>query len=172
MRIKNTSSGPVSLSTGRTEIGTDHLVVDGQQIKRKLPTGTAVISVRMDKRTAYLCELAARSQGRSLSNFIEQAVQQTLANSTITTHLNPQRTYLAFDPEFLDAIWDTDEADRLVKLAHFMPELMTFDEQRIWKQIKTQPDLYASHDAASPDVYQGWDLQKIRDDWDRIKTAS
>ena len=35
----------------------------------------------------------------------------------------------------MSQIWDPDEADRFVKLALNYPELLTFDEEKLWKLI-------------------------------------
>ena len=92
-----------------------------------------VVTVRLDPKLKYLAELAARRQRRTLSSFIEWAIEHSL------TRLHPAYAAQADDaPTFMDAapvLWDVDEADRLAKLALNYPELLNHEEQLIWKLI-------------------------------------
>lgn len=84
---------------------------------------TASMTVRLDPKLKYGLEILARKQYRNLSSLVEWSLNKALS-----------------DPEDglpdLDKIWDVYEADRLVKLALYKPELLNFDEQKIWKLIK------------------------------------
>jgi len=42
-------------------------------------------------------------------------------------------------------LWDVDEADRFVKLALNYPDLLTHDEQVLWKLIQENGNLWRGH---------------------------
>ncbi|WP_136798037.1 hypothetical protein [Desulfosediminicola ganghwensis] len=93
-----------------------------------------VVTVRLDPKLRFAAELAARKQRRTLSSFIECAIEQAVENMELNQSDN-ENHYLV---DALKDVWDVEEADRLVKLAVHIPELLTFDEERTWKLIKEQ----------------------------------
>ena len=94
-----------------------------------------VVTVRLDPKLRYLAELAALKLRRTLSSYIEWAVQESLKN-----------VYLATEPEYNDrlhslheegdGLWDVDDPDRFANLALRYPELLTHTEQIKWKLIR------------------------------------
>jgi hypothetical protein len=85
------------------------------------------VTVRLDPRLRYLAELAARKHRRTLSSFIEWALEDALG-----------RVMLEDNKSIADAanrLWDVDEADRFAMLAFNYPDLLTHDEQVLWKLI-------------------------------------
>ncbi|MGQ7939512.1 hypothetical protein [Paraburkholderia sp. D1E] len=100
----------------------------------------------------YLIELAARTQRRTVSSFLEWAAEQAVnacvierRQASIDSHGN--KTYLDLTlGEAADVFWDVDEADRLVKLALQLPSLLTFDEQVVWKRIREDADVWKKGD--------------------------
>lgn len=97
---------------------------------------TETVSIRLDPRLNYLCELAARSQRRTKSSFIEA----TLAEHIQTQVINKWRGSDSNGPntfgECADVLWHVRESQRLVSLGIIAPELMTFEEQHIWALIE------------------------------------
>ena len=97
---------------------------------------TETVSIRLDPRLNYLCELAARSQRRTKSSFIEA----TLAEHIQTQIINKWRNTDSFEPdtfgERADVLWHVRESQRLVSLGIIAPELLTFEEQHIWALIE------------------------------------
>lgn len=93
------------------------------------------VTVRLDPILNYLCELAARSQRRTKSSFIEWAVEQALQEVKVvgTGAFGEDSRSMA---QLSSILWDVDEADRLVKIAFHAPSLMTHEEQLLWKLIK------------------------------------
>jgi hypothetical protein len=96
---------------------------------------TEVFAMRLDPKLKYLAEIAARKQRRSLANFIEWALDQALSNVKLmeTSDFNGQ-----YDRSVLDEaskLWDLEPSDRLIKLAENYPDLLTYEEQIIWKAI-------------------------------------
>jgi len=97
---------------------------------------TETVSIRLDPRLNYLCELAARSQRRTKSSFIEA----TLAEQIQTQVINKWRNSDFDEPntfgERADVLWHVRESQRLVSLGIIAPELLTFEEQHIWALIE------------------------------------
>lgn len=96
---------------------------------------TEVFAMRLDPKLKYLAEIAARKQRRSLANFIEWAVEQALGKVMLleTGGFNGQ-----YDRSVLDEagkLWDLEPSDRFIKLAENHPNLLTYEEQLIWKVI-------------------------------------
>lgn len=89
------------------------------------------VTVRLDPKLNYLCELAARAQRRTKSSFIEWAIDNALKYVTIPGS-NPTTTIA----EEAQVLWDVEEADRLAGLALQAPVLMTHEEQVIWKLVE------------------------------------
>lgn len=97
-----------------------------------------VTTVRLDPKLRYLAELAARKQRRTLSSFIEWAIEDSLNRFNIRES-NGLKTTLQSQAENL---WDVDEADRFAKLAFNFPELLTHDEQIVWKLVRENGALW------------------------------
>lgn len=98
-------------------------------------TRTQVVTVRLDQKLRYLAELAALKQRRTLSSYIEWAIQDSLSRVPLIegTGFNDQSVTVQDEA---DKLWDVDEPDRFVKLAFNYPELLTHDEQIKWKLIR------------------------------------
>jgi hypothetical protein len=93
---------------------------------------TETVTLRLDPKLRYLTELAARIQRRTVSSFIEWAVEQALSRVNL-----PDLTQGEISIESAASIlWDPDEADRLARLGFYYPELLTYDEQVLWKLIQ------------------------------------
>lgn len=91
-----------------------------------------IVTVRLDPEMRYLAELAARFQRRTLSSYIEWAIEESFksAGAMIDTEgdavpVNASR----------GTLWDTNEVDRFIRLAKWAPHLLTHDEQELWKLI-------------------------------------
>jgi len=87
------------------------------------------VTVRLDPRLRYLAELAARRHRRTVSSFVEWAVEKALFEVMV-------RDKGPSVGEIADRLWDVDEADRLAGLAFQFPELLTHDEQVLWKLVQ------------------------------------
>jgi predicted transcriptional regulator len=93
-------------------------------------TRSETVTVRLDPKLRYLADLAARKQRRTLSSYIEWAIEDSLGRTNL---------YPVGDTSIADeasALWDVDEADRFAKLALRHPELLTHEEQVRWKLIR------------------------------------
>lgn len=140
------------------------------------------VTVRLDPKLNYLCELAARAQRRTKSSFIEWAIENALASVGIPGERKSAAGDLYTIEERNSDLWDVDEPDRLVALATFAPSLMTHDEQVIWKIVATSAFLWKGRwedDGEDEEVWR-WDpsqpykiiLERLRAKWDTIKQVA
>jgi len=119
-------------------------------------TRSETVTVRLDPKLRYLAELAARQQRRTLSSYIEWAIEESLS-SIIVKRTENWESSLA-DEAF--ELWDVDEADRFVKLALRYPELLTHEEQIRWKIIQEE-EYFRDKDG-------GFFVSMIRSEWEKI----
>ncbi len=134
--------------------------------KRKSKVGaprTEVFAMRFDPKLKYMAEIAARKQRRSLANFVEWAIERTLES----VYLSEDGSTVA---EASPKLWALDEPDRLVKLATCYPELLTYDEQLIWRVICE----HSTYDRESKIICQFKDknnvnIDVVRDCWEEIQ---
>lgn len=88
------------------------------------------VTVRLDPKLRYLAELAARRQRRTVSSYIEWAIEDSLKHLSLDLNGNGA---LADESE---ALWDVDDADRFARLALRHPDLLTHEEQVLWKLVR------------------------------------
>lgn len=133
------------------------------------------VTVRLDPKLNYLCELAARAQRRTKSSFIEWAVDEAMAQVPVAgTGFGDKRETIA---NLAGRLWDVDEADRLIALAEHAPFLMTHEEQLIWKVILGNGYFWFGHyDDDDNWVYTirpgGAASENIRMHWAKIKEVA
>lgn len=94
---------------------------------------TEVFAMRLDPKLKYLAEIAARKQRRSLANFIEWTIEQALGQVNLEEGGFNDRGITVADMSA--KLWALDESDRLVQLAQLYPDLLTYEEQLIWRVI-------------------------------------
>lgn len=152
----------------------------GEQEKRKSGgsklSRSETVTVRLDPKLRYLAELAARKQRRTLSSFIEWAVEDSLSRVII------QDGGGAFDgvniADEAAYLWDVDEADRFAKLALRYPYLLTHDEQILWKLIQENGYLWRGKYAGSDNEWiwvvgeGGLNFGRLREHWDKFKAVA
>lgn len=132
---------------------------------------TEVVSVRLDPRLKYLAELAARKQRRPLSGFIEWAVEGELRNVILEEKhdsYGSRETISVTDAEATHQLWDVDEADRTVRLALHYPELLTYEEQMVWKLIRECGLLWRGTYNTPAGDFQ-WKVEKDKMRWDLLR---
>lgn len=103
-------------------------------LKKKKKAGcklnrSEIVTMRFDPKLRYLADLAARKHRRTLSSYIEWAVQESLKHVC----LNDQGRSVQDEN---DSLWDVTESDRFVMLAFRYPELLNHTEQIKWKLIR------------------------------------
>ncbi len=105
------------------------------QTTKSFQTGkrrSETVSVRLDPKLRYLAELAARKQRRTLSSFVEWAIECSLAQVNIEEGPNWRTTI----KEAASNLWDVDDAERFVRLAYKYPDMLTHTEQVLWKLVR------------------------------------
>lgn len=87
--------------------------------------------MRLDPQIKYMADLASRQERRSLTSFVEWAIDRALREVPLS--LSGTNGILASDAK--DLLWDIDEAERLRKLAERGPSLLNYKEQNLMNQI-------------------------------------
>ncbi|MDC7814417.1 hypothetical protein [Pseudomonas sp. BLCC-B112] len=131
--------------------------------KRTGETSTTVsVGIRIDPKIKFALDIMGRVQKRSLTAVIEWAIAQAMNQA----HGDFDGKSLA---SVIDKVWSTDESVRLVNLAVYLPEALTYDELRIWETIKASgyfwrhyPDMTFSTD---PDRLE---MVLVTDNWDKL----
>jgi hypothetical protein len=96
--------------------------------------------VRLDPKLRYLAELAALKQRRTLSSFIEWAIEDCMTRVCLLEETNKHHSITLADAA--EYLWDVDDADRFIRLALHYPELLTHEEQIRWKLIRENGHLW------------------------------
>jgi hypothetical protein len=95
-----------------------------------------IVTVRMDPQLHYLAELAARKHRRTLSSFIEWAVQQSFKTVELyVSHSQDDHVSGGSLSEVASKLWDVDKSERFVRLAILYPDLLTHEEQERWRML-------------------------------------
>lgn len=127
-----------------------------------------IVTVRLDPKLRYLAELAGRSQRRTLSSFVEWAVEDALSRVELLGRLEATTVAGA-----ADQLWDVYEPDRFVRLASRFPALLTHVEQVLWKLIREHGGVWKGR----YDQYGRWcfnpnvdevDYEFLRAHWDKF----
>jgi hypothetical protein len=131
------------------------------------------VTVRLDQKLRYLAELAARKHRRTLSSFIEWAVEDTLGRVVLYESENYSRSIADEAAE----LWDVDEQDRFARLALMHPDLLTHDEQVLWKLIRETGHLWLGH--YDDEEQWSWNVRKesliyerLREHWDDLRKVA
>jgi hypothetical protein len=135
--------------------------------EKRAPKKSEVVTVRFDPKLKYLAELAARKQRRPLSSYIEWAVEQSLARVELEESLGGEGVSVA-SAERAHHLWDLDDADRVVRLAFCYPDLLTHEEQTVWKLVRENGLLWRGEYAGDPPRWI-WQVQESSMDWDRLR---
>jgi hypothetical protein len=119
---------------------------DFGQTKRRRGGGklarSETVTVRLDPKLRYLAELAARKQRRTLSSFIEWAIEESLKSIHFHTTGDELSASIA---SVAAELWDVDEPDRFAKLALHYPDMLTHEEQILWKLVRENGYLWKGH---------------------------
>jgi len=123
--INKTTSG--KKMSKKIDISESKNGVGGSKLNR-----SETVTVRLDPKLNYLCELAARKHRRTRSSFIEWAVEKSLGTVILGEDYCGEEVSLQ---NAANTLWDTDESDRLANLALNQPDLLIHEEQVLWKVI-------------------------------------
>jgi len=98
-------------------------------------TRSETVTVRLDPKLRYLAELAALKQRRTLSSFIEWAIEDSLSRVCLRDSAYNSEPGISV-ADAAASLWDVDDADRFARLALSYPDLLTHEEQKRWKLIR------------------------------------
>ncbi len=118
------------------------------------------LSIRLDPRLRYLAELGARIERRSISSFLEWALQDYLKRTPIAPENIDSPTVM----DRADSLWEVDESDRLVKLALMYPGLLNHEEQKIWRLIRECNALWVG----SSRKVENFNFRSLRKYWNQF----
>lgn len=90
------------------------------------------VTVRLDPKLRYLAGLAASKQRRTLSSYIEWAVEDSLKRVALRGNGDKHVTVA----DMAEKLWDVDEGERFVRLAFRYPELLNHEDEKLWKVIR------------------------------------
>jgi hypothetical protein len=107
---------------------------DTKPSRRKVRSET--VTVRLDPKLRYLAELAARKQRRTLSSYIEWAIEVSLAEVNLDEGEGWNNKPPTTVADVALQLWDVEEADRFAKLALSYPDLLTHHESVMWKVLR------------------------------------
>jgi hypothetical protein len=134
------------------------------------------VTVRLDPKLRYLADLAARKQRRTLSSYIEWAMEDSL--SRITLHEDGNHRLITLGEEAPN-LWDVDDSDRFAKLALRYPDLLTHEEQVRWKNIRECGYLWRGAFSKSHPYEWKWDVEegslcfeRLRDHWNAFAAVA
>ena len=131
---------------------------------------TETVTVRLDPKLRYLAELAARKQRRTVSSFVEWAIEESL-----------KHTYLGDGADFGSKsiasqsaeLWDVDEPDRFAKLALRYPEMLTHDEQVLWKLVRDNTAMWYRDDNGYWSLEESLlNFERLRQHWSNFKKVA
>ena len=101
------------------------------------------VTVRLDPKLNYLCELAARSQRRTKSSLIEAALFDYL--SVLPIDIRASGEAHRSIASLAEGLWDLSESQRFWRLANIAPHLMDYGEQQIWSVLTRNPYFWSGH---------------------------
>ncbi len=157
--------------------------IDKQEIDLVVKKGggklnrSETVTVRLDPKLNYLCELASRAKRRTKSSFIEWAVAEALGNININDRDTLESSGNQSLKNLAPILWHVDEADRVVALSLAAPNLLTHEEQMIWRLIRENGYIWRGRYNHQGDWE--WDLteeslirNRLRASWSKFKAVA
>lgn len=131
------------------------------------------VTVRLDPQLRYMADIAARSQRRTLSSYVEWAIHQSLDDVVVKSDSGASRKA----SKLVDDLWDVDEPDRFVLLALFNHDLLTHEEQILWKLIGETKALWSTTPENESEPFGSIGgrylrVTKLRSSWKELKATA
>jgi hypothetical protein len=137
-------------------------------------TRSETVTVRLDPKLRYLAELAARKHRRTLSSYIEWAIEKSLGTIVLDYEGESREETLLNQASQL---WDVDEADRVTCLALRYHDLLTHEEQVLWKLVCENGYLWRGNNDDRGDWC--WNIRepnliisRLRENWELFKKVA
>jgi len=102
---------------------------------------TETLTLRLDPKVKYTIELMSRIRRQSITSVIEAAVEAEAFDLDTPVIIDGKRETWSL-ASAVSEFWSTDVVARFLGLCAFMPELLTYEEQRIWETIKATPEFW------------------------------
>ena len=132
-------------------------------------TRSETVTVRLDPKLRYLAELCARKHRRTLSSFIEWAIDETLKREEVWGGNTFEKK--------AEELWDVREANRVLILAFDYPYLMTHEEQVLTTNIFEHEGIWLEiHkddiDPPQPRSIEAINMRFIHAHWEDFKAVA
>lgn len=131
-----------------------------------------IIQARLNPKAKYAVELMARLERRTVSSIFEGLLEEAINTYPVEAILQdkaqvaslllgertPQNTSLK---KVLDKLWSPDEIERFVGFAISFPDLLTPDEEKLWRLILEIPYFWEHYEIQIEDeqgqvIDKGW----------------
>ncbi|WP_164341905.1 hypothetical protein [Pseudomonas viridiflava] len=96
---------------------------------------TETLTLRLDPKVKMMIELISRIRRQSITGVVEAAIEEISFDLDAPFELDGEAHVMSLGSA-VSEIWSTDESERFINLCHFLPSLITYEEQRIWETIK------------------------------------
>jgi hypothetical protein len=95
-------------------------------------------SMKINRRLKYLARIASREQQRTISNFVERAIERALTVEAMREqepNVGAGQTTKQSIPLWREDLWSADEAERFYRLATRRPGLLSKTEREQWGML-------------------------------------
>jgi len=143
--------------------------------RRKGLARSETLTVRLDPKLRYLAELAGRKQRRTLSSFVEWAIEDSLSRIPIDATFEGEPIMMS---DVARSLWDIEESDRFAKLGIRYPDLLNHEEAMLWKIIRECGYLWRGQ-YEGPRQEWAWKIdedslvfERLRESWSVLKAVA
>ncbi len=134
------------------------------KLTARLGNRTDAMTMRVEPENRYFAEIGARAYRTTVSGFIDIVLSEAFAKVELDT-VDGKKMLKGLRSK----LWDVDEEDRLVKLALTCPDLLNYNEQKIWKLIRETAVFWKGrwYNNQMDEVEWSVDLEHIR--WQMVR---
>ncbi|MEO5334223.1 MAG: hypothetical protein H7839_19590 [Magnetococcus sp. YQC-5] len=147
--------------------------------KTASPEKGELVSVRVSPKTKFSLELLSRIQRRTVSAIVHMAIERELRRDGSQLNFDEEdgkgmvekaRGRREENESYLpDLLWDPVVSDRLVKLAQNRPDLLTHQEQLMWKAIQENPRWCRDGTPDLLEIRSAWaEINRQAEEWERL----
>ncbi len=135
---------------------------------------TEVVTVRLDSKLKLALDLAARKQRRTMSSFIEYAIEQATKKVPILDKdERDPRDEFPWDAYITSQkIWDPEEADTFCNFAFALHNLLNHEERMRWKLIKEHDYFWDGEEVRGKKrIIRDKNtllIKRVREEWDTL----
>lgn len=134
---------------------------------RRKKSGTILkgdsVTFRLEPKLKWGIELLARKHKRTLSSVIEWSIFNALNSQDGLNNIID-----GIDVNILELVWDVEQPDRIIKLAIYCPNLLSYEEEVIWKLIKENNFFWNTKTSDKNKYMDSLNFERIRDHWENL----